>query len=85
MKNTKKKLTYKDMMSIMQGMQLQINTLKQASFTTDKALDEYVKFNDNKKEFIQYLEDNYKEDVISEEDKLNKELDDKDNKKAEDK
>lgn len=85
MKNTKNKLTYKDMMSIMQGMQLQINTLKQASFTTDKALDEYVKFNDNKKEFIQYLEDNYKEDVISEEDKLNKELDDKDNKKAKDK
>jgi len=70
MKNKKKKPTLKDIITIMSGMQLQIEQIKAHVFNGDRALDEYVKMKGDKEKFVTWLEEHYGKD-------------DKDNKEAE--
>jgi len=59
MKKPKSKLTYAEIMQIVMNMGMQLEKITQAVIMNEKALDEYVKFKDDKKGFISYLEKNY--------------------------
>jgi hypothetical protein len=59
MKKPKSKLTYAEIMQIVMNMGMQLEKITQAVIMNEKALDEYVKFKDDKKGFIGYLEKNY--------------------------
>jgi|TARA_X000001382_G_scaffold129830_1_gene122838 uncharacterized membrane protein YgaE (UPF0421/DUF939 family) len=71
----KKKLTYKQMMTMIFMMQQQINQMKEQVTIGERALDEYVKMKGDKDAFVKHLEEKYKEP----------ETDDKDNEKTESK
>lgn len=62
MKKPKKKLTYKEIMGMLILIQQQINQIKQHLIISDRALDEYVKMNGQKEEFMKHLEEKYQED-----------------------
>ena len=68
----KKKPTTKELMGMLTGVAIQLEQLKMQVYNGDKALDEYMDMKGDKKEFIKFLEKKYP-------------LDDKDNKKTEDK
>ena len=62
MKKPKKKLTYKEIMGMLILIQQQINQIKQHLIISDRALDEYVKMNGQKEEFMKHLKEKYQED-----------------------
>tara|TARA_R110002051_G_scaffold202268_1_gene268966 strand:+ start:6595 stop:6867 length:273 start_codon:yes stop_codon:yes gene_type:complete len=70
MKKKKNKMTYKQMVTLIFGMQQQIEDMKQQVYIGEKALDEYVKMKGDKDDFITHLEEKYN-------------TDDKDNEKTE--
>jgi len=72
MKKKKNKMTYKQMVTLIFGMQQQIEGLKQQIHIGEKALDEYTKMKGDKDDFIKHLEEKYN-------------TDDKDNEKTESK
>jgi len=92
----KKKLTYADMMNVLNQMAETITTVEGLSNHYGKVLDDYITFQDNKESFIAHLEEKYKpeketEDATTEdkkgqsnqkEDKIKKVLDDTNNKNA---
>ena len=91
----KKKLTYKEIMAILNQMAITINTVEMLANNYGKILDDYIDYQENKEDFIKFLEKKYKEkedatevhkegqsDKEAEEEK--KEIDDRDNKTAED-
>lgn len=66
MKKAKSKLTYAEIMQIVMSMGMQLEKISKAVIMNEKALDEYVKFKEDKKDFIAYLEKNYN-DTVNEE------------------
>ena len=66
MKKAKSKLTYAEIMQIVMSMGMQLEKISKAVIMNEKALDEYVKFKEDKKDFIKYLEKNYN-DTVNEE------------------
>jgi len=58
----KKKLTYADMMNVLNQMAETINTVEGLSNHYGKVLDDYITFQDNKDKFIAHLEEKYKPD-----------------------
>jgi hypothetical protein len=68
----KKKPTVKELSSMIGAIMMQIEGLKMQVFNGDKALDEYMDMHGDKEDFIKFLEKKYP-------------IDDKDNKKTEDK
>ena len=68
----KKKPTTKELMGMLTAVAIQLEQLKMQVYNGDKALDEYMDMKGDKKDFIKFLEKKYP-------------LDDKDNKKTEDK
>lgn len=94
----KKKLTYNQIMGILNQMASTITQIETMINHYGKVLDDYILFKEDKDAYIAYLEEKYPkegeedatedkegqtEEEIQEED--NKEIDDKDNKKSEDK
>ena len=91
----KKKLTYKEIMAILNQMAITINTVEMLANNYGKVLDDYIDYQENKENFIKFLEKKYKEKEDAAEDKEGqsnealqeeekKEIDDRDNKTAED-
>lgn len=68
----KKKPTTKELMGMLTAVAIQLEQLKMQVYNGDKALDEYMDMKGDKEDFIKFLEKKYP-------------LDDKDNKKTEDK
>tara|TARA_R110002051_G_scaffold239094_1_gene299778 strand:+ start:611 stop:940 length:330 start_codon:yes stop_codon:yes gene_type:complete len=62
----KKKLTYTDMMGVLNQMAQTITTVETLSNHYGKILDDYILFQDNKDLFIQYLEEKYKSEEETE-------------------
>lgn len=56
----KKKLTYSDMMGVMNQMAQTLTTVETLCNHYGKVLDDYITFQDNKDKFIAHLEDKYK-------------------------
>lgn len=72
MKKAKNKLTYKQMLSILTGMDKQIQDQQMLVFNIDKLLQEFIEFKEETESFKKFLEKKYK-------------VNDKDNKEAEEK
>mgnify|MGYP003671105593 CR=1 FL=1 len=68
----KKKPTIKELAGMIGALMMQLEQLKSHVFNGDKALDEYMDMHGDKEDFIKFLEKKYP-------------IDDKDNKKTEDK
>jgi|TARA_R100000742_G_C4277674_1_gene99756 hypothetical protein len=66
MKKPKSKLTYAEIMRVMMNLTMQLEKITQATVMNEKALDEYVKFKEDKEDFVKYLEKNYN-DTLNEE------------------
>jgi hypothetical protein len=72
MKKAKNKLTYKQMLSILTGMDKQIQDQQMLVFNIDKLLQEFIEFKEETEPFKKFLEKKYK-------------VNDKDNKEAKEK
>jgi hypothetical protein len=72
MKKAKNKLTYKQMLSILTGMDKQIQDQQMLVFNIDKLLQEFIEFKEETEPFKKFLEKKYQ-------------VNDKDNKEAEEK
>ena len=59
MKKTKKKLTYKQMVDIMAGMDKTIQQQQMLVFNIDKLLQEYIDFKEETEPFQKFLEKKY--------------------------
>jgi hypothetical protein len=59
MKKTKKKLTYKQMVDIMAGMDRTIQQQQMLLFNIDKLLQEYIDYKEETELFKQFLEKKY--------------------------
>jgi hypothetical protein len=60
MKKAKNKLTYKQMLSILTGMDKQIQDQQMLVFNIDKLLQEYIDFKEETEPFKKFLEKKYK-------------------------
>ena len=60
MKKEKNKLTYKQMLSILTGMDKQIQDQQMLVFNIDKLLQEYIEFKEETEPFKKFLEKKYK-------------------------
>lgn len=93
----KKKLTYAQMMGIMNQMAATLTQVESMVNHYGKVLDDYILFQENKDDFIAYLEEKYpkegekdaatedKEGESIQEEQEEKEVDDRDNENTEDK
>ena len=93
----KKKLTYAQMMGIMNQMAATLTQVESMVNHYGKVLDDYILFQENKDDFIAYLEEKYpkegekdaatedKEGESIQEGQEEKEVDDRDNENTEDK
>ena len=93
----KKKLTYAQMMGIMNQMAATLTQVESMVNHYGKVLDDYILFQENKDDFITYLEEKYpkegekdattedKEGESVQEEQEEKEVDDRDNENTEDK
>ena len=59
MKKAKKKLTYKQMLDIMAGMEKTIQQQQMLVFNIDKLLQEYIDFKEETEPFQKFLEKKY--------------------------
>ena len=57
MKKTKSKLTNKQIVNIVGGMANQLEQLKHLVYINEKALDEYIKFKNDRDTFINFLKE----------------------------
>tara|TARA_R110002012_G_scaffold261796_1_gene443865 strand:+ start:1451 stop:1690 length:240 start_codon:yes stop_codon:yes gene_type:complete len=74
----KAKLTYKEMMSTIQSLAMEIGQMKQHVYTADMLTDDYITFKEDTESFKEYLKEKYE--------KKEEELqDDANHEKAEDK
>ena len=55
----KKKLTYKEIMAILNQMAITINTVEMLANNYGKILDDYIDYQENKEDFIKFLEKKY--------------------------
>ena len=62
MKKTKKKLTYKQMVDIMAGMDKTIQHQQMLLFNIDKLLQEYIDYKEETDSFKKFLEKKYETD-----------------------
>tara|TARA_R110002020_G_scaffold127968_6_gene286924 strand:+ start:2488 stop:2709 length:222 start_codon:yes stop_codon:yes gene_type:complete len=53
----KSKPTLKEMMAIMGKMMIHVETLKADITNNARVVDEYIQFNEDKEDFVQYLKD----------------------------
>ena len=60
MKKAKNKLSYKQMLSILTGMDKQIQEQQMIVFNIDKLLQEYIDFKEETEPFKKFLEKKYK-------------------------
>tara|TARA_R110002050_G_C8680102_1_gene492873 strand:- start:104 stop:322 length:219 start_codon:yes stop_codon:yes gene_type:complete len=60
MKKAKNKLSYKQMLSILTGMDKQIQEQQMIVFNVDKLLQEYIDFKEETEPFKKFLEKKYK-------------------------
>ena len=60
MKKAKNKLSYKQMLSILTGMDKQIQDQQMLVFNIDKLLQEYIEFKEETEPFKKFLEKKYK-------------------------